>query len=163
MSVVSQVALDAAARRADGLAKNEGFFLDLKDSWHDGDARVGSTVVAPVSYVFKSGHYVTYYFMYGFNKPSLSGLPDVADKHEGEWERITVRLDANNRATAVWYFQHFCDAEPYTWNQMTSKGYLDGTHPIVYSANGSRASYPRSDISIGKSVNRPGVSGDFLV
>ncbi|RYC14872.1 thrombospondin type 3 repeat-containing protein [Nocardioides zhouii] len=133
---------DKSENRPDGLARNEGFFLDLNDKYHDGNKpNKAGEVKAPLSYIYVPNKYITYFFMYGYNEPF--NTPEY-DNHEGEWERITVRLDSQNRMDEVWYFQHTCDAEDYTDEQMIKRGYLSGTHPVVYSANGAHASYPET-------------------
>jgi hypothetical protein len=55
------------------------------------------------------------------------------DDHEGDWERICVWLDSNNRATEVAYYQHE-GHKILPWSKVTKEGL---THPVVYSAKGS--------------------------
>ena len=81
---------------------------------------------------------------------STGSTPWEWDKHEGDWERLVVRLGANDRASETAYYQHFCDPlDPstdyghYTWAQMKANGYVAaGTHPTVYSAVDGHPSYP---------------------
>lgn len=123
----------------------EGFYMDVANALREGQVPAdGAYSNAPAMYYeYSAGHYIVYWFFYGFNNRSL-------DKHEGDWEKITVQLDANNRAIEVAYYQHFCDPfDPstdygsFTWTEMEDNGYLSGgTHPIVYSAKGAHASYP---------------------
>jgi hypothetical protein len=81
--------------------------------------------------------------MYGYDNKGGAAL-NLAFGHEGEWERVIVRLNANDEATGVDYYQHNCSAEHYAWDQMRANGYLvDETHPIVYAAKGGHASYPK--------------------
>jgi hypothetical protein len=110
---------------------NEGFFLDLANSKR---GSLGSTR-SPVYYEAKAGHYITYWFFYAYND---GPFPGGADNHEGDWERISVKLDGTNRATAVSYYQHEGSKE-LRWGQVPKQG----SHPIVYSARGSHASYAR--------------------
>ena len=117
-------------RPRDGDAGDEGFFLDL-----DNDARGGLGVRARVFYDYRPGSHVTYWLFYAFND-APTGITGAFD-HEGDWERISVRLDDRNRATDVAFFAHngHCTLP---WDQVaTSRG-----HPVVYSANGTHASYP---------------------
>lgn len=108
---------------------NEGFFLDLDNSRR---GSLGSTK-SPVYYEAKAGHYITYWFFYAYND---GPFPGGADNHEGDWERISVKLDGSNRATAVAYYQHEGSKE-LSWGKVPKQG----SHPIVYSAKGSHASY----------------------
>ena len=136
-----------------GLATDEGFFLDLDNSWRAGQKPVaGEPYTVPVYYTYVPGRFITYWFMYGFNDPGIGWtnwgpippLPVYAslDRHEGDWERIVVRLDRNENPIGVEYFQHNCDGKLVDWSVMGLNGHLfNETHPIVYSALGSHASY----------------------
>jgi hypothetical protein len=117
-------------RPRDGEAGDEGFFLDL-----DNDARGGLGTRARVYYDYQPGSHVTYWLFYAFND-APTGITGAFD-HEGDWERISVRLDSQNRATDMAFFAHngHCTLP---WDQVrTVRG-----HPVVYSANGTHASYP---------------------
>ena len=109
---------------------DEGFFLDLDNSKR---GSLGSTK-SPVYYEAKAGHYITYWFFYAYND---GPFPGGADNHEGDWERISVKLNAQNRATAVSYYQHEGSKE-LPWGQVPKQ---EGSHPVVYAAKGSHASY----------------------
>jgi hypothetical protein len=126
--------------------REEGFFLDLDNGARPGvvPADRSYSNAPPLYYEHRPGKYVVYHFFHGFNGRA-------ADKHEGDWERIVVRLDRRDRATHVAYYQHACDPfSPKTaygvisWKEMRRAGYLaDGTHPVVYSAFEAHASYPK--------------------
>lgn len=120
----------------------EGFALDLDDS-----ARIGARSVSgalyegtPVYYDYSGKEVVqtlTYWFFYGFSVPGKVGGQLFG--HEGDWERVSVSLSSRTqKPTFVAYFQH--DAPPLVvaWSTVPKKG----THPIVYSARQSHASYP---------------------
>jgi hypothetical protein len=109
---------------------NEGFFLDLDNRWHKS---AGTGTNMPVYHDAVAGHYITYWFFYKFNAGPASG---GIDNHEGDWEHISVRLNASNRATEVAYSQHGGD-KIYKWKDVPKHG----THTVVYSAKGSHASY----------------------
>jgi hypothetical protein len=124
-----------------GLDKEEGFYLDLDD-----DQRLGAVPaqrhgqVKAAAYHSLSGdrRHITYWFMYGFNQ-GAPATGTYVDHHEGEWERITVDLDGQGLATHVRYWQHTCttpETVPYDAVEQA------GTHPVVYSALGSHASFP---------------------
>jgi hypothetical protein len=116
--------------------KDEGFYLDFADA-----SRGGGPFPPRIYYSYSPHHYITYWLFYGFNRPPV-GLIGEVDEHEGDWERISVRLDQNDNATEVAYYQHDCPPEIYTWADMQVNGYLNGLHPIVFAANGTHASYP---------------------
>jgi hypothetical protein len=127
-----QIRSDQDVRPKDGKGDggNEGFFLDLDNSKHES---LGSTN-APMYYEAVEGRFITFWFFYAYN---AGPIPGGADNHEGDWERITVKLNANNRATHVAYFQHNGPPEEKKWKDVSKSG----THPIVFSAKGSHASY----------------------
>lgn len=62
--------------------------------------------------------------------------------HEGDWERITVYLDADDPEgappAAVGFYRHSTN----TFRKWADVEMDDGTHPVVYSAIGSHASLP---------------------
>ena len=110
-----------------GIVGGEGFYLELDDS-----SRAGQGITSSVYYDYKQQRYIIYWFFYCNNKKSL-------DRHEGDWENITVRLNGKNEATEVAYNAHGAP-KIYKWGEINHYG---GTHPIVYSAKGSHASYPK--------------------
>ncbi len=122
--------------------RREGFFLDLDDDWRKGiDPSVNATL--PLYYSYAKNRFIAYWFFYGFNNRSF-------DKHEGDWEKIVVSLKHGDKAKSVSYYQHYCkpdgsDYGTYSWSKMGSRGYLaERTHPQVWSAIGSHASYPEN-------------------
>jgi hypothetical protein len=130
-----QIHSDQNVRPKDGSGDggNEGFFLDLDNSKHES---LGSTS-APMYYEAVDGRFITFWFFYAYN---AGPLPGGFDNHEGDWERISVKLDDNNRATHVAYYQHNGPPEEKKWKDVPKQG----SHPIVYSAKGSHASYATS-------------------
>jgi hypothetical protein len=101
-------------------------------------------------YEFADGKYIVYWFFYGLNGRFW-------DEHEGDWEKVVVKLDDRNGATDVAYYQHYCDPESKdtlygttSMAMMRELGYLaaddqgNPTHPIVYSARYAHASYPEN-------------------
>jgi len=83
---------------------------------------------------------VQYWFFYPYNGPI-----DSTDlfAHEGDWEHITVRVDEDGQTIHRIYFAAH-DNEGRWYDQGSpGTGYsLSGTHPVVYSARHSHASYP---------------------
>ena len=109
-----------------------GFYLDIRDSAFGGD---GNT--APVYVEFEDGKYLVYWFAYGRNNVT-SGPVDDWD-HEGDWERIGVRLDADNEPTASVYWTHGAPCS-IPWTAAPK----EGEHPIGFAATGTHATYPKA-------------------
>ena len=121
---------DARPKDGKGDGGDEGFFLDLDNSHHES---AGPGTNMPVYDEAVAGHYITYWFFYAYNQgPAPGGI----DNHEGDWERISIKLDQHNRATAVAYYQH-TGHEVKRWREAPKQG----SHPLVFSAKGSHASY----------------------
>jgi hypothetical protein len=78
-----------------------------------------------------------YWFLYPMNDGF--GFFD----HEGDWEHVTVRLDAALRPAGADYARHE-DAMPgkaLAWDALAR----EGDHPVVLSARGTHASYASPD------------------
>lgn len=89
-----------------------------------------------------------YWFFYVFN--------DWVNTHEGDWEMIQLNFDAATPADAlirhpveVGFSQH-SSAERATWGSAPLQ-IVDGTHPVVYVANGSHANFFTSDLYLMRS------------
>lgn len=139
---------DNVLGQEDGYLK-EGFFLDPEN---DPALRRGIQSVpgsptyrgAPVFYEYFQGRYVTYWFFYAYNEYRLP-LPNVdaaLQTHEGDWERVSIQLDADDNPLNVFYYHH-ADGMLAQWETIDKH---DGTHPIVFSAKGSHGSYPAADL-----------------
>lgn len=115
----------------DGVPKGEGFFLNFPN-----ERRAGQVSDAPVYYEYAPRRYITYWFFYAFND---APKPTNAFDHEGDWERISIRLDSEERAVTVAYFEH----SGYCTRSWSRAGKHDG-HPLAYSARGTHATYPRA-------------------
>jgi hypothetical protein len=66
--------------------------------------------------------------------------------HEGDWEHVTVRINLDQRIIGVYYAAHAGEGGWYenVVHENSRDGYqlMDGTHPLVFSARHSHASYP---------------------
>lgn len=111
---------------------DEGFFLDLQR----GSERAGLGTEAPVLFHYVPHRYVTYWFFYAYND---GGIFD----HDGDWENVTVHLDAEDEPSEVAYYAHGI-AHVYSWAELGR----EGTHPVVFSARGSHASYPAAGLHL---------------
>lgn len=141
---------DACTSRPSGLEDNEGFYLDLDEDGAarneysnglTGEFRLPSVVgpqFVPVYFQMDAleagGYALTYWFFYPYNEKSVLN-------HEGDWEHISIKLDAEYRPLSVRHFQHDACGGPVEWSEANR---MFGTHPIVYSAQGGHASYPRN-------------------
>jgi KaiC/GvpD/RAD55 family RecA-like ATPase len=75
---------------------------------------------------------VQYWFFYAFN-------PGTLNQHQGDWEMIQIVLDSTETPQYAVYSQHHA-GEKAVWSDVEK---VDGTHPRVYVALGSHASYFR--------------------
>lgn len=122
----------------------EGYYLDPDDDDNElrNGVETGPSVFpgAPVFYEYVEHQYVTYWFFYPYDKfevglPYPTSIPD--QEHEGDWERISFQLDSNDVLQKAFYYGHK-DGMPLSLGSIE----FEGTHPVVYSAKGSHASYP---------------------
>lgn len=114
-------------------AKHLEFFLQPPDdSVHSGTTQSGWRVYVHVkpSVVVTGGYDIQYWFFYAYND-AAAGF-----NHEADWEHITVTTDSAGAFQSAWYAQHSSGAR-YTASQLL----WNGTHPVVYSADGTHASY----------------------
>jgi hypothetical protein len=73
-------------------------------------------------------------------------------RHEADWEHVTVRISSEQKILGVHYGQHGGSA----W--VDSPTIVDGTHPVVYSAWNSHASYPDAGVhELDTILGSPGV------
>jgi hypothetical protein len=102
------------------------------------------------------GLVVQYWFFYYFNQ--------FNDVHEGDWEGMQISFDADTPAQAlvdgpsqIALFQH-AGGERADWDD--TKVQKDGTHPIVYPAAGSHATFYDNAIYIQNGSHGSGVGCD---
>lgn len=103
-----------------------------------------------------SGLAVQYWFFYYYNQ--------FNDLHEGDWEGMQITFDADTPAEAlaqgpgqIVLFQH-AGAEKADWED--DKVEKRGTHPVVYPAAGSHATYYDSAVWVGNGQGGSGVGCD---
>ena len=114
------------------LDKLAGFFLDMNDSEtaRRGAVRHLAEEPVPVFYHYVEGRFITYWFFYPYNDS-----PGDPIDHEGDWERISVKLEGT-QAVRIRLYRHNCDAEEPWWKV----DYFEG-HPKIFAALGSHGSY----------------------
>lgn len=138
--------------------------------------QAGRAIEAPLYYE-RAGNLITYWFFYGYDPKAdwsrdemgyvleqhydiaspaqidailailsnVIAIGDGATAHEGDWEHVTVEIGADGQPAAVSYAGHGCDEKRVLWDDVAK---TDGTHPHVYVAEGSHASYP-DEIELG--------------
>ena len=119
----------------------EGFFLNLDDDFRAGEPNNLANV--PVYYEFLSGRYVQYYFFYAYDDAFPGNIAD----HEGDWERIVIKLSPTNTPQRVAYYFHNCQFLDRDWNAMpkvdnNGNASSSGTHLVVWAARGTHGSWP---------------------
>jgi len=157
-------------RTGETLEEGDGFVLEWMNYDEDDNIPIGlnenpgiaGRVAAPMyAQMFESPVYGTaiiYHMFYGFDPKARDTRIDETAAHEGDWERIIVVLNANDEPTQVRFEGHGCKGDFFEmnsyvpWDKMSNAeappttpgtGHLvDGTHPVVYVAEGSHASYP---------------------
>jgi hypothetical protein len=153
---------DPDARPA-GLPTDQGFYLDLADSARNGERQViqeGPQSVFSGTRVYWERHpepsggrgaeRITYWLFYGLSQPP--GQRDVTQKlvHEGDWERVSVVIEPGKKRdhwiplSARYHFHDEARDVPWAAVRTVSMGPGAATHPIVFSARGSHASFPRA-------------------
>jgi hypothetical protein len=118
-----------------GFNKNQTFFLQATndDLVHPGVRDESRWKV--YTHVYRNnlgGYSIQYWFFYAYNDFI------AAFNHEADWEHITVQLDGNQQRVSVIYAAHHT---PKTWPANQVLWYNNGTHPQVWVADGSHASY----------------------
>ncbi len=122
-----------------------GFALDVANP-----LRAGEGAAAPMLYelgVRKADDElrITYWFLYAFSVPYLAfregGRSVVPISHEGDWENVDVVLGLANAAPRRVEFYGHGRPLRVAWTDVERTG-GERTHPVVYSARNSHASYP---------------------
>lgn len=150
--------------RARGVELKEGFYLDVANEQRNGTARVrrrGAQKVferVPAYYERdaervegRPGVRITYWLFYGLSRPPGASAGTKYLIHEGDWERISVLLARGKRANeylpaSVRYHAHD-GSRDVAWGavkRVGTGGSEASTHPVVFSAKGSHASYWRA-------------------
>ena len=116
--------------RLKGMQK-DNLYLDLKDT---DAARRGDVAGSPTLYQYdEKSNTMTYWFFYPYNKaPGPGNL-----NHEGDWERVTVQFDAQQKPTEVRYSAHTSSVSR-SWKDAPK----ENGRPVVYVAQGSHANSP---------------------
>jgi hypothetical protein len=84
-----------------------------------------------------TGAWLQYWFFYYYN--NFPGQVVDTGDHEGDWEMIQVKVDAQGKPLSAVYAHHN-SASKCAWTGLRRSG----SRPIVFVARGSHASYPRT-------------------
>ena len=118
--------------------ENETFFLQPPDDTvHNGSSTPADWKV--YGHVYKNslgGVNVQYWFFYAYNDGQ------VGFNHEADWEHVNVRLNPDYSVAGVYYAHH----KSVTYYAKASVQWFNTTHPYVWAADGSHASYPSESI-----------------
>jgi hypothetical protein len=82
--------------------------------------------------------WLQYWFFYFYNDFELLGSEFPAGLHEGDWEMIQLRLDAQGLAPDLAVYAKHKHAEARPWANVELVG---GARPVIYIARGSHAAY----------------------
>jgi hypothetical protein len=94
-------------------------------------------------YQYKPRKWIVYWFFSARNMARYPLSGSVA--HEGDWERVAVRLDGRNRATMVAWWQHNCKRpQTHRWDERGDFHIVGRSHPAAYIAYGGHATYPQA-------------------
>lgn len=141
--------------RPAGLGPREGFAIDVDDRWRRPPAkveRVGAQRTltgAPVYVEQQAGPdagelRITYWFFYGLSQPPGPSSVTRHLEHEGDWERIVVLLrggDGDRWTPLAVRFHTHDESREVPWSSVRKAEGDGGTHPFVFSALGSHATY----------------------
>ena len=127
---------------------NNDYYLDIWNASPDPDAWIWwperFEYYDPVVYerAYEDADYIAlqYWFFYPYNswERTYQGKPLVRNHHEGDWEMITIVLDkATGTPQRLSCAQH-TGGRKYSWQEVQLIG---GTHPKIFIAQGSHASY----------------------
>ena len=132
------ISIDSLFKFSNNKLKNPSYYIDF----HEGDSvneiqniydqnkdKYNSTIYANVFKTSNENVIIQYWFFYIFNDGKHND-------HEGDWEIIQIILDENEIPIFTGYSQHYTGRARH-W----SKTIREGTHPIIYIAQDSHASY----------------------
>jgi len=118
--------------------ESEHFFLQPPDdAVHNGSSNAADWKV--YGHVYKNiygGVNVQYWFFFPYND-AQAGF-----NHESDWEHINVRLNPDYSVAGV----HFAHHKNVTFYAKASVQWFNSTHPVVWTADGSHASYASESV-----------------
>jgi hypothetical protein len=139
--------------RPGGLPVSRGFALDVDNALVRGRGPEAPFLYEVGKRAADSELRITYWFFYGFSVP-YRALTRRSDKnilpftHEGDWENIDVVLGLLDRQPRRVEFYGHGRPQRAAWQEVQRSG---NSHPIVYSARNSHASYSTAAPKVTKS------------
>lgn len=111
---------------------SQEFYLDLRENspgltYESISSEYPATIYARIAQL-SQGMLLQYWFFYLYN--------DGVNQHEGDWEVISFQVDGSGRPQVAAYSQHYTALLRH-WTNVERTG----SHPAVYVARGSHASY----------------------
>jgi hypothetical protein len=120
-------------------AWHKGFFLNLDDPWRD-----EGSVPSPTYWQYYERGAGTGAYIYWLFYPYI----DFLNRHEGDWERVAVRVVEDDEPTGMTYWHHRSSETCFLpWDEVEK---AEEGHPVAYAATGSHGSYP----TVGKQYRR---------
>ncbi len=129
-SSVTSTALAGYSRDAYFLDNTAGGYSEILGNYQQGKSSLGYTVYARTTQM-NTYTVVQYWFFYAYNDAAMN-------QHEGDWEGVTILFSGTTPVYAA-YSQHD-SGQRAAWADVE----VEGTHPVVYVAEGSHANYFRS-------------------
>lgn len=118
-----------------------GFALDLLDEFRPGNHDLSRVPITYETGMVGDGWWITYWLFYAFNSRAN------ANRHEGDWERVSVRFGSDAEPQRIAYYAHNGPPHVCRFDEVRR---IAGRHPVVFSALGSHASYPSPRDRTGK-------------
>ena len=87
---------------------------------------------------------IQFWFFYAYN--GIMGHPPFTAEHEGDWEHVTIRVADDGTPLKMYYSAHDGEGSWYRLGQGSQVTLARGSHPVVYSAYHSHASYPTAGV-----------------
>ncbi len=135
--------LQKTVKAMSDLPPNESGYILVRKEGHSWEAasQAEMKIYVVISQVNNNIEY-EYNFFYPTNGSNVTDLELLY--HEGDWEKIYVTVNQTGNILECRYHHH-ADVDTFTSEQLE---FVDGTHPVVYVARETHASYPKEDISL---------------
>ena len=134
---------EGRARERDRLHRDGAVYVRVLERGRPEPEEPRGAFIARGPYAGRLDALVQYWFFYPYNEwrtPVFAG--ELVQRHEADWEAVTVGLDAERRPLFVADSAH-CGGSWEPWGEVEASTRLPGprTHPLVAVARGSHANY----------------------
>lgn len=89
---------------------------------------------------------IQYWLFYPYN--GRMGSPPFSAEHEGDWEHVTIRVSDDGQPIKAYFSAHDGEGNWYRLGQSSMVTFVGDSHPVVYSAWHSHASYPTTGVIV---------------